>query len=225
MGLELKEQLRNLERGMSDLNSVALKIQATIPAEKLKADLLAAIVDRAFIGEDDAPRTAKAYEEQKKRAKARLPAVTEGAKRYLAGIVEASQQYMQVVAQSAALGRVVQDVKAARDRLVYPGFISHTPWERLEHIPRYLKGYALRLQKYHANAERDQKHAVTVQVLWSNYEARAKADRDAGRHDSNLEEFRWLVEELRVSLFAQELKTPMPISAKRLQRFWDDKIR
>jgi ATP-dependent helicase HrpA len=225
MGLELKDQLRNLERGMNDLNPVALKIQATIPAEKLKADLFAAIVDRAFIGEDDAPRTAKAYEEQKKRAKARLPAVTEGAKRYLAAIVEASQQYAQVVAQGGALGRVVQDVKAARERLVYPGFISHTPWERLEHIPRYLKGYALRLQKYPANAERDQKHAVTVVKLWSDYDARLKADRDAGRHDSNLEEFRWLIEELRVSLFAQELKTPVPVSAKRLQKFWDDKIR
>jgi hypothetical protein len=206
MGLELKEQLRNLERGMNDLNPVALKIQATIPSEKLKADLLAAIVDRAFIGEDDAPRTAKAYEDQKKRAKARLPAVTEGAKRYLAAIVEASQQYAQVVAQSGALGRVVQDVKAARERLVYPGFISRTPWERLEHIPRYLKGYALRLQKYPANAERDQKHAVTAVKLWSDYDARLKGDREAGRHDSNLEEFRWLIEELRVSLFAQELK-------------------
>src|SRR5258706_10999856 len=225
MGLEMKEPLRSLERGMSDLNPIALKFQATIPTEKLKADMLAAIVDRAFIGDDDARRTAKAYEEQKKRAKARLPAVTEGAKRYLAGIVQASQQYAQVAAQSAALGRVLHDVKAARERLVYPGFISRTPWERLEHIPRYLKGFALRLQKYHANAERDQKQAATVQTLWNDYEARAKADRDAGRQDSNLEEFRWLVEELRVSLFAQELKTPVPVSAKRLQKFWNDKIR
>jgi len=225
MGLEMKEPLRNLERGMSDLNPVVLKFQATIPAEKLKADLLAAVVDRAFIGEDDAPRAAKAYEEQKKRAKARLPAVTEGAKRYLASIVEASQQYSQVVAQSGALGRVVQDVKAARERLVYPGFISRTPWERLEHVPRYLKGYALRLQKYRANAERDQKHALTVARLWNDYEERAKSDREAGRADPKLEEFRWLLEELRVSLFAQELRTPFPVSFKRLQKFWDEHLR
>jgi ATP-dependent helicase HrpA len=64
-----------------------------------------------------------------------------------------------------------------------------------------------------------------VVKLWSDYDARLKADRDAGRQDSNLEEFRWLIEELRVSLFAQELKTPVPVSAKRLQKFWDDKIR
>jgi len=225
MSLEMKDQLRNLDRGMSDQNALALKFHAIIPAEKLKADLLAAIVDRAFIGEDDPPRSAKAFEEQKKRAKARLPAVTQGATRYLAAIIEAAQQYAQVVAQSAALGRVVQDVKSARERLVYPGFIARTPWERLEHLPRYLKGYALRLQKYRANPERDQRHAPTLQTLWNNYEARVKADRDAGRDDPKLEEFRWLIEELRVSLFAQELRTPFPVSAKRLQKFWDENLR
>ena len=92
-------------------------------------------------------------------------------------------------------------------------------------MPRYLKGCGLRLQKYRANAERDQKHAGTVATLWSNFEARQKADRDAGRSDAKLEEFRWLIEELRMSLFAQELRTPFPVSAKRLQKFWDENLR
>ncbi|HET7729239.1 MAG TPA: ATP-dependent RNA helicase HrpA, partial [Usitatibacter sp.] len=225
MAIELKEQLRQLERGMTDFNPLAMKFQATIPADRLKADLLAAIVDRAFIGEDPLPRTAKAFEEQKKRAKTRLPAVTQGALRHLAAIVEASQHYGQAVAQNASLGRVVQDVKAARERLVFPGFLARTPWERLEHIPRYLRGYALRLQKYRGGVERDEKHSHTVHTLWQNYETRVKADADAGRSDPKLEEFRWLIEELRVSLFAQELRTPFPVSAKRLQKFWDEHLR
>ena len=151
--------------------------------------------------------------------------MAEAAERHLAAIVDAAQQLTQTLAPSAALGRVVQDVKSARDRMVYPGFLARTPWERLEHLPRYLKGYALRLAKYRASAERDQKHAATVQGLWEKYEARAKADKEAGRSDPNLEEFRWLIEELRVSLFAQELRTPMPVSAKRLNKFWDDQLR
>jgi ATP-dependent helicase HrpA len=61
--------------------------------------------------------------------------------------------------------------------------------------------------------------------LWNQYEARAEADRAAKRHDPKLEEFRWLIEELRVSLFAQELKTPFPVSVKRLQKFRDDNLR
>jgi ATP-dependent helicase HrpA len=225
LSLDLKEQLRQLDRSLPGFNALALKFNATIPADKLKADLIDAIVDRAFIGEDSLPRTAKAFEEQKKRAKARLPAVTEGASRYATAIGEASQQFLQSLAQNASLGRVAQEVKGQRERLVYPGFLARTPWERLEHVPRYLKGYALRMQKYRANPERDQKHAAGVQTLWNNYEARVKADRDEGRHDPNLEEFRWLIEELRISLFAQELRTPLPVSAKRLQKFWDEHLR
>src|SRR5262249_17000118 len=159
--------------------------------------------------------------EQKKRAKARLPAVTEGALRYANAVGEASAQLQQAIAQSGSLGRIAQEVKAQRDRMVYPGFLARSPWDRLEHLPRYLKGYGVRLQKYRANAERDQKHAGNVQALWLNYEARAKSDRDAGIAHPRLEEFRWLIEELRVSLFAQELRTPIPVSAKRLQKFWD----
>ena len=106
-----------------------------------------------------------------------------------------------------------------------PGFLARTPWDRLEHVPRYLRGYALRLQKYRANAERDNKHNGAVAGLWSQYEARAAADRSAERHVPKLEEFRWMIEELRISLFAQELRTPMPVSAKRLQKFWDEHLR
>jgi ATP-dependent helicase HrpA len=225
LSIELKEQLRNIDRGLSGFNPIALKFQATIPADKLKADLVEAIVDRAFVGDDALPRTPKAFEDQKKRAKARLPAVAEAALRHLAAIVEAAAQFTQAVAQAGALGRVVQDVKGARDRLVYAGFLARTPWERLEHVPRYLKGYALRLQKYRAGAERDQKHSGTVQGLWQAWEERAKSDHDAGKSDPRLEEYRWLVEELRVSLFAQELRTPLPVSAKRLQKFWDEHLR
>jgi ATP-dependent helicase HrpA len=225
LSIELREQLKNLERGLPGFNPLALKFSTTIPADKLKADLLEAIVDRAFLGEDDPPRTPKAFEEQKKRAKARLPAVTEGAMRYAAAIGEAAQQFAQAAAQNASLGRLTQEARASYERLVYPGFLTRTPWERLEHLPRYLKGYGLRLQKYRTSVERDQKHSVTVSALWQNYENRLKSDRDAGRHDPRLEDFRWLIEELRISLFAQELRTPQPVSAKRLQKFWDEHLR
>jgi len=131
----------------------------------------------------------------------------------------------QAIAQGGALGRVTQEVKGQRDRVVYPGFLARTPWDKLEHLPRYLRGYALRLQKYRSAGERDARHAQSVAALWAQYEAREHADREAGRHDAKLEEFRWLLEELRVSLFAQELRTPFPVSAKRLQRFWDENLR
>jgi ATP-dependent helicase HrpA len=225
LSFQLKDSLRQLERSPPGFNALALKFQATLSADKLQSDLLQAIIDRAFIGEDEAPRTPKAFEEQKKRAKARLPAVVEAATRHATAIAEANQQLSQAIQQSSSLGRVTQEVKALRERMISPGFIARTPWERLEHLPRYLKGYALRLQKYRASAERDQKHAATLAGIWTQYEARAESDRKAEKHDRKLEELRWLIEELRVSLFAQELRTPFPVSAKRLQKFWNEHLR
>jgi ATP-dependent helicase HrpA len=81
------------------------------------------------------------------------------------------------------------------------------------------------MQKFRANPERDHRHGPVVAGLWNQYEARAAADHEAERRDPKLEEFRWLIEELRISLFAQELKTPFPVSSKRLQRFWDEHLR
>jgi len=225
LAMELKDPLRALERGLPGFNALALKFNAVMPAEKLREDLTGAIVDRAFLGEDAPPRDRKAFDEQKKRAKARLPAVTEGAVRYADAIADAARELGQALAQSSALGRVAHEVKAQRDRLVYPGFFARTPWDRLEHVPRYLRGYALRLRKYRSNPERDARHAASVQALWDDYEARAAADREADRRNPKLEEFRWLIEELRISLFAQELRTPFPVSAKRLAKFRDEHLR
>lgn len=225
LALELREQVKNLERGPAGFNALALRLQSVMPAERLREDLAAAVLDRAFVGEDDPPRTPKSFEEQKKRAKARLPAVTEAATRHATAIAEALQALNAAIAQASALGKVVHEVKAQRDRLVFPGFLARTPWERLEHVPRYLKGAALRLAKFRGNPERDQRHAPVVAALWAQYEARAEAGHKAGVREARLEEFRWLLEELRVSLFAQELKTPFPVSAKRLQKFWDEHLR
>ena len=225
LAFELKEQVKSLERGPPGFNALAMRLQSVMSADKLREDLAAAVLDRAFIGEDDPPRTPRAFEDQKTRAKARRPAVTAALARHAAAIAEAYQAAGTAIAAATALGRLAHEVKAQRDQLVFPGFLARTPWEKLEHLPRYLKGLGLRLTKFRGNPERDQRHAPVVAGLWSQYEARLEADRAAGRHDADLEEFRWLVEELRISLFAQELKTPFPVSAKRLQKFWDERLR
>ena len=100
-------------------------------------------------------------------------------------------------------------------------FLSATPWAQLQHLPRYLKGMQLRLDKYGANPERDDRHAIEIAALWKQYAEREEKLRKAGLGDARLEDFRWQIEELRISLFAQELKTPMPVSVKRLKKMWD----
>jgi ATP-dependent helicase HrpA len=98
--------------------------------------------------------------------------------------------------------------------------MTATRWERLQDLPRYLKAMQVRLEKYSNNPERDERHAAHIAELWGRYDERAAKLRRAHEFDLRLEEFRWRIEELRVSLFAQELRTPYPVSFKRLDKLW-----
>ena len=93
----------------------------------------------------------------------------------------------------------------------------------MQHLPRYLKALKLRLDKYPAAIDRDTKSAQNVQMVWQRWQDKVSNLRKANAEVSEaLADYRWLIEELRVSLFAQELKTPFPVSTKRLDKIWDD---
>ena len=124
-----------------------------------------------------------------------------------------------------AHARVAAEVRRRRDALVYPGFFQATPWAQLAHLPRYLTALDRRLAKFAENPARDARHAEAVESWWERYGERREADRKAGRVEPALDEFRWLLEELQVSLFAQELKTPFPVSYKRLEKAWAELCR
>jgi ATP-dependent helicase HrpA len=222
MRFALKEQTRQLERGLRGFEQAALQLRTIGALDALREDLLAAIADRAFIGDDALPRTAKEFEAQLKRARTRLPAVSEGACRLYSTIAEEYQRLAQRLnAARGPLSRLATELRAQLSRLIYKGCFSATPWNRLADLPRYLRATQLRLDKFSANPERDAKHAAAVAGFWTRYEERLEKQKKAGTVDPRLEEFRWHIEELRVSLFAQELKTPYPVSFKRLDRIWN----
>ncbi|MGB8855673.1 MAG: ATP-dependent RNA helicase HrpA [Burkholderiales bacterium] len=220
--LELREQMKQLDKTLGSLNQLAMQLRSTIAPDALKQDLLDAITDRAFFGDDALPRSEKEFVELKQRARARLPAVSTGLLRMADDI---AREYFAASAKihsaSAALARPAADCRTQLGKLVYEGCFGATPWERLQHLPRYIKGISLRLNKYPGNPERDAKHAPLINGLVRRYEERAEKFRQAHHRDSRLDEFRWMLEELRISLFAQELKTPLPVSAKRLDKIWE----
>jgi ATP-dependent helicase HrpA len=221
MALALKEQVRQLEKSLPGITPAALHLRALMSADELKNDVLAAITDRAFVGEDPLPRNAKEFETLKGRARTRLPVVRDAASRLIVVIAEEwnrAQQRMGAAAKAAP--QAVADIRAQVGRLVYKGFLRSTPWEHLNDLPRYLKATQMRLDKYARYFERDTEHAGKVGAIWKRYEERAIKLKKAGESDPRLEDFRWRIEELRVSLYAQELKTPYPVSYKRLDKLW-----
>ncbi|HQR11924.1 MAG TPA: ATP-dependent RNA helicase HrpA [Casimicrobiaceae bacterium] len=224
--IALKDAVARFEKGGPEFAQSALLLKTTIATDRLLADVLAAVTDRAFLGEDPIPRSERAFADQVKRARTRLAAVAEGAFRLLAEIADEHAALAQRLGRlPAAQSRLAAEVRAQRDALVHPGFFAGTPWTRLSHIPRYLRALDRRLAKYGERPERDKKHAEQVAVLWDRYRARRDSNAQAGRAEPALDDFRWLLEELRVSLFAQELKTPVPVSFKRVERAWTDLTR
>ena len=224
--LNLKDATARFDKGGPGFAQAALQLKTTVATDRLLADVLAAATDRAFIGDDPLPRNERAFADQVKRARTRLPAVAEGAFRLLADIAaEHAALGPRLAGLPPAQSRLAAEVRSQRDALVYPGFFSATPWPQLQHLPRFLKALDRRLAKYAERPDRDARHAEQVAQHWQHYRERADRNAQAGRTEPALEAFRWLLEELRVSLFAQELKTPYPVSFKRVERAWADLIR
>src|SRR5690606_16325021 len=120
------------------------------------------------------------------------------------------------LAQAMALN----DIKQQLANLVYAGFVRETPGEWLKEIPRYLRAIEQRLDKVGAQVQRDRVWTGELAGYWEQYQARAAKHAQEGKRDPQLTLYRWMLEEYRVSLFAQQLGTKMPVSDKRLSKQW-----
>ena len=217
MKLQLKEQVKDLNKGIQGFTQAAMLLKH-INADTLRDDLTQAVCDRAFIGEDELPRNEKAFKEQIKRARSRLPAVKEALSRYLQ---ETAAAYAEL---NGKLGKhpLTHLMRQRLQTLLAAGFATRTPWAQWPRLPIYLKAMTLRLEKYSSNPARDAAREADIQELEQMWQEKTDGLVKQGQPVSDdLAAFKWMIEELRVSLFAQELKTPYPVSVKRLMKEWE----
>ena len=217
MKLQLKEQVKDLNKGIQGFTQAAMLLKH-INADTLRDDLTQAVCDRAFIGEDELPRNEKAFKEQIKRARSRLPAVKEALSRYLQ---ETAAAYAEL---NGKLGKhpLTHLLRLRLQTLLAAGFATRTPWAQWPRLPIYLKAMTLRLEKYSSNPSRDAAREADIQELEQMWQEKTDSLIKQGLPVSDgLAAFKWMIEELRVSLFAQELKTPYPVSVKRLMKEWE----
>ena len=218
MKLQLKEQVKDLNKGIQGFTQAAMLLKH-INADTLRDDLTQAVCDRAFIGEDELPRNEKAFKEQIKRARSRLPAVKEALSRYLQ---ETAAAYAEL---NGKLGKhpLTHLLRLRLQTLLAAGFATRTPWAQWPRLPIYLKAMTLRLEKYSGNPARDAAREADIQELEQMWQEKTDGLVKQGQPVSDdLAAFKWMIEELRVSLFAQELKTPYPVSVKRLMKEWEN---
>ena len=216
MKLQLKEQVKDLNKGIQGFTQAAMLLKH-INADTLRDDLTQAVCDRAFIGEDELPRNEKAFKEQIKRARSRLPAVKEALSRYLQ---ETAAAYAEL---NGKLGKhpLTHLLRQRLQTLLAAGFATRTPWAQWPRLPIYLKAMTLRLEKYSSNPARDAAREADIQELEQMWQEKINEFKMQNKVISEaMIDYFWRIQELRVSLFAQELKTPYPISFKRLEKIF-----
>ena len=217
---EFKDRIKQLKKDLPGLKQAALQFTSIINPIDLKHDMLDAITFRAFICDESLPRDEATFVAYKQNCRTRLSITTEE----ITSLVETiGNEYYHL--HKSLLKTTDDNIKGILQKqlshLIYPGFLSHTEWAYLKHFPRYLKGMKMRLEKFSFNRERDEQYRKEISILWEQYRYRKDKHERNGVKDAKLIEFRWQIEELQVSFFAQELKTPQPVSIKRLQKLWE----
>ena len=219
--LQVKDALKYLEKNLPDFQKMAAAYMPLGTAEELRQQILDVAMDRAFLG-DSLPTDAEAFAKRVDEGRGRLSLIAQ----------EVARQAGVVLTEFAVASRKIKDTKIQPDavadatqqlqRLCGKRFLAETPWPQLQHLPRYLKAITLRLDKLRADPARDAQKMAEHKPLEQRY-WRLVAERK-GQLDARMQEFRWLLEELRVSFFAQELRTPQPVSVKRLEKAWQQLV-
>ncbi|WP_425253730.1 ATP-dependent RNA helicase HrpA [Janthinobacterium sp. NFX145] len=216
--LQMKEQIKYVEKSIPGLQQMGMQFMALGSQEELREQIINKALDIACL-QDPLPLDAASFAKRQAEGKSRLVLLVNEIARLLSQVLtefHGLPKRLQNIPAAAAT-----DIQSQLQGLVHKRFLTENEYTQLAHFPRYLKAINVRLEKLRADPTRDTKLMAEWQSAAAPYLRQAK-DRQAGKNtDPKLVDFRWMLEELRVSLFAQELRTPMPVSAKRLQKVWE----
>lgn len=222
--LVLREQVKYVERSLKDLGRVSMQA-AVVPGlsrlfestDTLSRGVVDAVLEATALV-DPLPTDEESFKARKEDVRGRLTLVAGEVARLLTTIVTEATSLPMKLRRFTDAPELVRDVEEQLDALFPPDFLLAAPLSQLMHYPRYLKAIHYRLDRYRDDPKRDAERQAALTALRVPY-LRAVAAR-RGVPDPQLTDFRWLLEELRVSLYAQQLRTPMPVSVKRLERIW-----
>ena len=217
VALQLKEPLKYLEKNIPDFQQMAAAYMALGSADELRSQIVDVALDRAFLAEP-LPSAAASFTRRVDEGRQRLNLIAQEVARLAGAVLIDFALALRKLKDSRAPKEVADDIAAQLQRLLPKRFLMQVPYAQLQHYPRYLKAVVLRLDKLRADPARDAQRLAELRPLESRYLRRVAELKGAA--DPRLDEYRWLLEELRVSFFAQELRTPQPVSVKRLDKAW-----
>ncbi|MGZ8293585.1 MAG: ATP-dependent RNA helicase HrpA [Telluria sp.] len=216
--LQFRDQLKFVEKNIPGMQQMGMQFMALGSQEELRDQIIQKAIDIACL-QDPLPADAAAFNKRKEEGKSRLGLLVNEIARLVGQVLaeyHGLPKKLQNIQQQAAA-----DIQGQLQGMVHKRFVADTEYAQLSHFPRYLKAINVRLEKLRGDPARDARLMAEWNQSASHF-LRAAKDRLSGKNtDPKMVEFRWMLEELRVSLFAQELRTPMPVSGKRLQKVWE----
>ena len=209
LAIAFRERIRDLERSLAK----------DVVLGPLKGDVVAAALARTFL-QEGIPTLQAQFARRVDEGRSRFSLIAQELARTATAILAERAAVEKKLAAMKTFPKETEDLKQQLARLLAPGWLARTPWERLQHLPRYLKAASLRLDKLRADPARDARLSAELASLEVPYRRELATRARQGALSEPFEQFGWLLEELRVSLFAQELRTPVPVSVKRLSKLW-----
>ncbi|TNF39165.1 MAG: DUF3418 domain-containing protein, partial [Gammaproteobacteria bacterium] len=217
----LNEQIRHLRSQLPGIQQLCLQYASIGKCDDLKQDIITFIIDQLFTR-----HPVSSPEEFQTVVDAGRSQMFTQAKEVctLLGEILGIYQQLRKSLKHPPLAWLdaINDMQEQLQQLIHTHFLLTTDPQWLQHYPRYLKGIQKRLDKLQDNPQRDRQNRLIMHNLWDNYRQRAQHARQQHIRSPQLDHYRWMLEEYRISLFAQELKTLFPISDKRLKDYWNN---
>ncbi|MBX2825182.1 MAG: ATP-dependent RNA helicase HrpA, partial [Gammaproteobacteria bacterium] len=215
----LKEEIRYLQRKLPGIDLLSLRFAAIAGKARLIEDIINATLDATFVDELPFPRTREAFQQQ---LSSKRPELVPNASRICEELEQVFEQYRQVAKRmsgSASLSWVepIADLRDQIDRLLYPGFVTGTGLHRLRRLTVYFQAMHRRLDAIDHAPDKDRRRRSELLPAWERFKALPRQVEDIPDYSTRYEALRWSFEEMRVSLFAQELGTQEKVSVTRLE--------
>ena len=217
----LTEQLKHLRRSLPNIRNLCLHYQSIDSCDNLKHNIITLLIEDKF--NYAVVNNADEFQQRLEQGKVEL---YEAAEHWCHLFAQIFQQFHRLnkSLKNPPLNWLdaLNDIKQHLNQLVYKDFILHTKREWLREYPRYLKAIQSRLEKLQGKPEQDRKFRLELTDLYQEYKKRHDLLTEKNIQSSDLQFYRWMLEEYRVSLFAQSLGTKQAVSAKRLKKLWSE---
>ncbi len=224
--LSLATQYRYLARNLPGFDRMQLLYARFGKPDDLRDEVLNAVTERVFLHQNETVHTQAEFRQRQEAGRAELVNEANRLCQLLLEVLTLHHAIRRDLKEGQGLQRLEasRDISEQLDGLVYPGFLSSTDSHWLLQLPRYLKAISYRLERLDREPHKDRQQFTILMPFVQQFRQRVQSLGEQDWYSAELDQYHWMLEEFRVSLFAQQLGTSITVSAERLKKYWREVV-